>query len=73
MDERYMKLKKYEKKIKLLLYPSVSYLLPATLLAQENGSALVEAARSGNIAEVERLLAAGADVDWQDDVGDTAL
>lgn len=51
----------------------LALLLPAPLLAQEDGAALVEAARIGDIAEVERLIAADVDVDWQDEDGATAL
>ena len=51
----------------------LALLLPASLLAQEDGAALVFAARRGDIREVKRLLVAGVDIDWQDEDGDTAL
>ena len=58
-----------------LVFPLIllMWLWPAPLIAQEDGAALVEASRRGNIREVERLLAAGVDVDGQDEDGTTAL
>lgn len=50
-----------------------AWLWPAPLLAQEDGAALVNAVRIGDIQEVKRLLAAGVDVDGQDEDGATAL
>ena len=58
-----------------LIFPLLvlALLLPAPLLAQEDGAALVEAARRGDIHEVERLLEVGADVDARDEYDETAL
>ena len=37
------------------------------------GDELIQAAHNNDLEEVERLLEAGADVNWQDEYGDTAL
>ena len=37
------------------------------------GVALLQAAEAGDLAEVERLLEEGADVNWQDEWGITTL
>ena len=58
-----------------LVFPLIllMWLWPTPLIAQEDGTALVNAAQRSDYDEVVRLLAAGADPNSQDERGDTAL
>jgi uncharacterized protein len=46
---------------------------PSTANGGAAESALHAAARAGDVAEAKKLIAAGADVNWADSIGETAL